>query len=258
MRALTLVLPHFCNLGMLAEHQVVWGDYQSELRAHLHVIVVDDCSPKGHQPVRKSLTLESLASLRLYRLTEKARWNWLACRNLGVSEATTEWVLLTDIDHVLPEDTLRRILVGDLDPRNVYRLSRVDAPHPWPYTLAECPPYKMHPNTWLMTRKMYDAIGGYDERLSGCYGTDGEFRDRVHDKAMAVVALPDVLIRYPREIIADASTTIYTRKNDPVNDADLLRRREARSLITNWKPLRGSFPWEPVAAVQMEATCSTS
>lgn len=258
MRALTLVLPYFCNMRMLAEHQAVWSDYPAEMRAHLHAIVVDDCSPKGHRPSRKSLTVDGLGSLRLYRLLTKARWNWLACRNLGVSEATTEWVLLTDIDHVMPAETLRRIVVGDLDPRNVYRLSRVDAPRPWPYGLAECSAYKIHPNTWLMTRTMFDKVGGYDERLSGCYGTDGEFRDRVHANAMAVVALPDVLIRYPREIIADASTTIYTRKNDPVNDADLLKRRQARALIPNWTPIRGSFPWEQVASIQQEATCSTS
>ncbi len=258
MRALTLVLPYFCNAGMLAEQQRVWADYPDELRARLHAIVVDDCSPKGHRPSRKSLTIDGLGSMRLYRLTEKARWNWLACRNLGVAEASTEWVLLTDIDHVLPAETLRRLVAGDLDPRNVYRLSRVDAPRPWPYALSACAPYKLHPNTWLMTRAMYDAIGGYDERLSGCYGTDGEFRDRVHVQAKAVVILPEVLIRYPREIIADASTTIYTRKNDPVNDADLLQRREARAQVASWKPLRGSFAWEAVASVQpSEVTCST-
>ena len=46
MRALTLVLPCFCNLGMLAEHQKVWADYPADLGAQLHAIVVDDCSPK--------------------------------------------------------------------------------------------------------------------------------------------------------------------------------------------------------------------
>src|SRR6516164_6929587 len=42
---LTLVLPYFQNRGMLAEHYRVWRDYPSDLRARLHVVVVDDCSP---------------------------------------------------------------------------------------------------------------------------------------------------------------------------------------------------------------------
>lgn len=249
MRELTLVLPHFMNLGMLAEQHRVWAAYPDELKARLHVIVVDDASPKGHRPSVKHLPNVGLASERLYRIVPpKVRWNWLACRNLGHSEATTEWVLFTDIDHVLPADTLRRLVTGDLDPDCVYRTARVDAVRPWPYALSDCTPYKPHPNTWLMTRAMYDRIGGYDERLSGCYGTDGEFRDRVYTHAKAVVSLAEPLIRYPREIVADASTdpTVYTRKNDPVNNADLEHRRQQRSAIKDWRPVRLSFPWELV------------
>lgn len=250
MTALTLVLPHFCNLGMLAEHQRVWAEYPAEVRARLHVIIVDGGSPKGARPSKKLLGLvEGLGSLRVFRITEHVRWNWLASRNLGVAQAMTDWVLLTDVDHLLPVETCQALLDATLDPSCVYRLARVDAPHPWPYTIADCPvreTKRFHPNTWLLTRTMYDAIGGYDERLAGCYGTDGEFRDRVQATARAVVLLNDVLVRYSREVIPDASTPpeVYTRKNDPVNDADLLKRREARAKIPDWTPLRGTFPWE--------------
>ncbi len=258
MRDLTLVMSHFMNLGMLAEHQKVWMSYSAKLRAKLHVIVVDDCSPHGARPTAAMMTATGLASFRLYRILKKVRWNWLAARNLGMDQATTDWVLMTDIDHVLPTETLRWILTAPLDPRDVYRLQRVDAPHQWPYTLQDCTPYKYHPDTWLMTRAMFDAVGGYDERLSGCYGTSGEFRDRVQKIAKASQHKEYVMIRYPREIIADASTTVYTRKCDPANDIDLLQRRQLRSLIPDWKPLRGTFQWEQVAAVPAheEVLCS--
>lgn len=246
-RHLTLVLPHYRNLGMLAEQQAVWMAYSPEDRARLHVIVVDDGSPKGFRPGTKALTATGLASLRLYRIVPDIRWNWLACRNLGMAEATTDWVLLTDIDHVLPRETLQRVLDGPLDDSCAYRFSRADAPHVWPYTLAECPPYKPHPNTWLMTRAMFDRIGGYDERLSGCYGTDGEFRDRVQRHTRAIVMLPDVMLRYSREVLPDASTTCFTRKNDHDNDEDLQQRRTTRDKIVDWTPLRLSFPWERIA-----------
>ncbi len=256
MRDLTLVLPHFCNLGQLAEQQRIWASYPDALRARLHVIVVDDCSPKGQRPSKKSVTVDGLGSFRIYRLLEKKRWNWLACRNLGAKLALTDWILLTDIDHGVPEETLRRLVDGPLEVRHVYRFARVDAPRPWPYRLSDCRPYKPHNDTWLLTKAMFfsEAVGGYDERLSGLYGTSGEFRDRLIRAATACVSLTDTVIRYPREIIADASTppSVYTRKGDPKNDDELAKRKAARALIPNWKPLHGLIPYEEVYASSVE------
>jgi len=257
MRDLTLVLPHFMNLGMLLEQQKVWADYPERLRSRLHVVVVDDCSPKGHRISTKNVTVEGLGSLRIYRLTEKKRWNWLACRNLGAKVATTEWLLLTDIDHVVPVETLERLLCRPLETRHAYRFKRVTAPQPWPYALSDCPEYKPHNDTWLLTRKLFfcDTVGGYDERLSGCYGTSGEFKDRVMATVRAHVVLNEVMVRYPREIIADASThpSVYTRKNDPKNDELLSALKAKRAKIADWKPLHGLIPYEQIYPRPTEA-----
>jgi hypothetical protein len=242
MRPLTFICAFYENPGMLREQQRCWRSYPDDMKAHFDAIVVDDCSPT--RPALPAVEETGIHSFRLFRTGVDVRWNWLFGRNLGVSVAGTDWVLLTDIDHVLPVETCQSLMTADLDEANVYRLSRVDAPRPSPFALAECAPYKPHPNTWLMTRNMFDRIGGYDERLSGCYGTDGEFRDRVNKASKAVVMRTEVMIRYPREIIADASTVGLTRKNDPVNDEELRRRREARALERNWRPKRLTFPWE--------------
>ena len=47
MRDLTLILPYYRNGGMLREHQRVWREYPDALKSHLHVVVVDDASPKN-------------------------------------------------------------------------------------------------------------------------------------------------------------------------------------------------------------------
>lgn len=259
MRDLTLVLPHYMNLGMFSEQQKVWANYPPVMRRRLHVVIVDDCSPEDQAPSPDAVTVEGLGSLRIYRLTEKRRWNWLACRNLGAKMATTEWLLLTDIDHVVPLATLEQVLCKKLDPLNVYRFRRVTATQPWPYTMGACTEYKAHNDSWLMTRALFfdDRVGGYDERLSGCYGTSGEFTDRLAKAARARVMLSDAIVRYPREVIADASTSpdVYTRKNDPVNDEDLRIRKEARALIVGWRPLHGLIPYREVFSTMTEATC---
>jgi len=233
MKGLTLVLPYYENPTMFVEQQRVWAAYGRKRKDSLHVVVVDDGSPA--KPARPHVMETGIASFRMYRILVDRRWNWLACRNLGASVATTQWVLFTDMDHVLPEDTFQALLGMGLDTGNVYRLSREDAPNRTPY--------KPHPNTWLMTRAMFDQIGGYDERFSGYYGTDGEFRDRVAQNAKSVVMLPQALIRYPREVIADASTTVYGRK-EPQDGEAVPRIRAERNAQPDWRPLRGTFPWE--------------
>lgn len=243
MKPITLVLPYYENPGMLRIHFEAWARFPAQLRELLHVIVVDDCSPKhpaierlsgAGAPVRGLLDL-GIASFRLFRTGVDVRWNWLFCRNLGVAEARTNWVLLTDIDHLLTGKTLGRLTGKDHDGECVYRFARVDAP--------DMTPYKPHPNSWFLTRAMFDRIGGYDERFSGFYGTDADFRERVHATAKAVEMLPAALVRYPREVIADASTTTYGRK-EPQDRANVPRIRAEREADPDPRPKRLTFPFE--------------
>lgn len=240
-RQLTLIFPYYCNPVMLKQQLDHLGALAPDVKAALHVIVVDDGSPEfgldGYVWKHPDAEVcEGLASLQVYRITVDVRWNWIAARNLAASKAPTDWMLMTDIDHLVPEATLRRIQEVKLSDRNVYRFSRVDAP--------DLTPYKPHPNSWLMTRAMFDKVGGYDERFSGFYGTDGEFRDRVKAACREIIILDQVLIRVPREVIADASTTRYERKQP--EDREGVGR--IRALIAkDPKPHRLTFPWVQIA-----------
>jgi hypothetical protein len=142
---------------------------------------------------------------------------------------------MTDMDHVMPRKTLGFILGAKLDRAKAYRMSRVDAP--------DLTAYKPHPNTWLMTRSLFDHIGGYDERFSGYYGTDGEFRRRVQDRSDEIVLLPQVMIRYPREVIPDASTTTYGRKEEQ-DKTNVRRLVNERAEEPDWTTKRLTFPYE--------------
>lgn len=242
-RMLTLVLPYYENPTMLQRQLEHLGALPEDIRAHLTLIVVDDGSPEFPADdivvgARAALPPAEggLAAFQAYRIEVDVRWNWLAARNIGVHEGPDGWFLLTDIDHLLPEATARRIIEGELNAKNTYRFSRVDAP--------DLTPYKPHPNSWLLTKKRFDAIGGYDERFSGYYGTDGEFRDRVAKNSREIVLLPEPLIRVPREVVADASTTKYGRKEQQDGEGVTRIRKE---IARQGGPTRRlSFPYHRV------------
>lgn len=225
-------MAYYENPGMLQAHYDSWRAMPGKLREHLHVVVVDDGSPKNIALPPKGLDV----AVQIYRMDKDVRWNQDACRNIGVHHAETNWVLLTDIDHMLPAHAVKTLCSNEWDTGKVYRFRRVSAP--------DNEEYKPHPNSWFMTRKMFDAIGGYDERFAGLYGTDGDFRDRVLQHA-EVVFLKEHLIRVPRQVIPDASTTTYLRKQ-PEDREGLARVRMRRDAEGVWTPKRLTFPYHRV------------
>lgn len=238
-RPWTLVLPYYENPGMLLMQLQHLEQWSPESRECLRLIVVDDGSPtKPALPVFQEWGWDKDPlpfRFQLYRIGVDVRWNWIACRNLAMAKAETEWRLMTDIDHLVPEQTADFIANGSIKARRIYRFARKD----WP-ALTD---YKPHPNSWLMTGAMFDKVGGYDERFSGYYGTDGMFRDRCIAAAEQVMMIAQPLLRVAREQVADASTTTYGRKEK--QDHEGVRRIRA-DIAQSGKltPLRGSFPWE--------------
>lgn len=237
MKNATLILPYYDNPTMLLEQIRVIGSWPEKIRNRWSLIVVDDGSPDApaseafkHIPDGELPVLTSL-----YRLTVDIPWNWIGARNRGVERCGTEFFLMTDIDHLVPAETARKLVEAYHDPKTGYRFSRVSAP--------DLSPYHPHPNSWFMTKTHFDRVGGYDERFSGGYGTDKEFMNRVTSRSRRVVILDEVLIRVGREVIPDASTTRYERKT--AKDAE--RKARVRAMIAeNPKQLRLSFPWETV------------
>jgi hypothetical protein len=250
MNRITLCLAYYENPGMLRRQLDQLMACRLWVREQVDLIVVDDGSPtrpalpvfeafvkdmvaKGYAA---SCCAEGLFAFSLYRMGVDVPWNMDACRNLAASQAKTDWLLLTDIDHLVPEKTWTKLITAALNPAAAYKFSRVNDP--------DMSPYKPHPNSWLISRALYDKAGGYDERLAGWYGTDGDFRNAVTNIA-PVYSFKEVLIRVPREVTPDASTTTLVRRS-PENAAGLDAAKIERAKIKGWRPLRNSFPWAPV------------
>lgn len=224
-KSVTFVYPYYESPEFLRIQAAGWKAYPADVRDYLSFIVVDDGSPEP-------ATVPDVAALRLFRIGVDIRWNWLAARNIGAHHASDGWLLLTDMDHVVPAGTARAVVYGQHDPSVIYLFSRRE------HTGAAAPP---HSASYLMTREMFWRVGGYDERLSGFYGTDGMFRRRCADVAPLRI-LTDVLVRH--EFQRDASTRRYARKQAEDTKLPAL----VASFPKGSKPLTLSFPYEEVTS----------
>lgn len=230
-KPVTFILPYYENPLFLAKQLYQWSRYPKELRKHLSAMIVDDGSPDNPaEKVVKAIGGYKIFPIRLFRITVDIRWNWLAARNIAMTYAPDGWCAATDMDHVIPQETAEALVWGSHDERRIYRFSRVE---------HTGKPIHSHPNSWFMTRAMFWKFGGYDEALSGHYGTDGEARRR-WVKTAPVQTLREVLIRHERD--GDSSTVRYQRK-EPID-------RRAQEMIKargkDWKPKALSFPYHEV------------
>lgn len=219
MTELSLIYPYYRNSGMLAHQYATWAAYPDDLKARIEIILVDDGSPEPALDVERPA---DLPRLRIYRHLEDRPWYQHAARNRGAWEADGEWLFVSDIDHVLPAESLRRIL----DAPRPMKFRRLDAPdlEPKMKNGQEHP----HPNTFLIPRAQYRQERGYDEALNGLYGTDGEFV-----RKLGPLPASDIpIIRYAREVIADASTATIDRDGyrDKARQRAICKEKQAKNL----------------------------
>lgn len=240
---LSLVMPFYMNRGILAAHYETWASYPDALKASIEAVIVDDGSPDGEDALGVPRP-DGLPSVRIYKVREDRPWHQHAARNLGAFEAAAPWLLITDMDHVLPADMLEpMICLCNYDV--VTTFGRVDAPDGRP-TMKNGQRHP-HPNTFLMSKDRFWRIGGYDEDLVG-YGTDGFFRTRVAASGVPVSHRCDItLVRYPREVIADASTRTLPRKDGRPADQRVRNRIIAEQKARDGRaPTVLNFEWSRV------------
>jgi hypothetical protein len=149
------------------------------------------------------------------------------------------------MDHLVPTGTIAWCIANV--ERNAHMFRRLDAPDLTPTVGKDGRTPKPHPNTFAMTRVVWDAVGGYDEDFCGFYGTDSMFRSRLNARA-GILQAPDhaYVIRVPREVVPDASTTTL--------DRDSSRRYAERAAVHARKaregrqgvPLVMNFEWQRV------------
>lgn len=242
MKHLTFVIPYYDNPGMLAHQYGLWRKYKDEQKERVDIVLVDDGSPNA--PAIDVPRPAGLPVLSIYRVKEDKPWHQHGARNLGAYVAQGPWLFMTDMDHVMPRKSLKRLL-KEQDEAIVYTFPRVDAPDLTP-TLGRDGQHKPHPNTFALHRNLYWRVGGYDEDYCGIYGTDGMFRSRLFAAAGVRHLRRAPIIRYPREVIGDASTRTLARKEG--RDPDAKRRVADRKRVEGRESSVSTlqFEWERV------------
>jgi hypothetical protein len=215
---LTYVYTYYENPQMLAEQYKLWASYPRDLKEKIEIIIVDDASPVS--PAYYVPRPEGLPKLRMYRVHKDIPWHQDGARNLGAHAAAMPWLFLCDMDHLIPERTLRGLTmwyVNGINESLYYTFSRVEM-NGRP-TLDTYGNPKYGPNILCMMRSLYWHVGGYDEDLCGWYGTDGQFKRRLNYYASRKHLNFDIpVIRVGTDTVADCNTRTYPRKG-PENDA---------------------------------------
>ena len=232
-----LCMPFFNNHGMLAQHRENWEAYPPHLKDGIEISICDDTSDIP-------ITREGVGILQhLHRISPpKVIWSQCCATNIAVWATSAPWIVLTDIDHIVTQETWDALLAFDetqaINPGMVYTFQRMN---------VDLTPYKPHPNSWLMHRGLWETCKGHDERYRGLYNQDHSFRMRLERVARGFVELPYSLVRVGRESIPDASTPrsyLANREQDKARVSAM--RGEFHRAGTFWDDTRLRAPFERI------------
>lgn len=232
MRPLTICCPYYENPSMLREHQRIWAQYPEKMRRNLTVIIADDGSPNA--PALEAVEPHDY-NLQIYRIEVNIPWNQCGARNLAMYCAPEGWCLVTDIDHVLLPDEAEKLASMKVRVGEYYVPARKRMP--------DGEDYRRHPNTYYLTKQMYWDAGGCDEDFAGWYGSDATFRRAIATVGKRVELESPSLMLYGRDVLADASTTEWGRKDSSFHSSNNpeLNKKKLRGPYKAERPLR--FPW---------------
>lgn len=116
--------------------------------------IIDDGSPVP-------INLKKIPShWSVYRVNEDIGWNNEGARNVLMETSMTEWNFLIDMDYMLLNSDLKKLIdiIPYLNKNKAYRISAA--------------PHKQSINNILITKKVFNNIGGYDKAFLGMYGND--------------------------------------------------------------------------------------
>ena len=205
MTELTVVIACY-GQPLMMRHQIERvATYSEAVQARLNYVIVDDCG-KPPMSVSDVELLDSIVkSARLFRVTQDIPWNQMGARNLGMHHSSGVCVML-DPDMLFDAATMSRMIEA---------ASKLPRGHVAKFVLRHKNTGKVDntsPNTWMLHRDDFFAVGGYDEDFAGNKGwSDVQLQD-VLQSCYKIERRPDLIADfYSTNEVPDAMVTSLDR-----------------------------------------------
>ncbi|WP_107791515.1 glycosyltransferase family A protein [Campylobacter concisus] len=131
----------------------------------MEFVIIDDGSPLKYEIPDFNL------NLRWIKINEDIKWNQSGARNLGVLSAKSDKLIITDLDHIFYEDTLKFMATYNFKEKEIYKSRRTHI-HRNGFISGN---YPSHGNVFAMSRGNFLKYFGYDEEFAGNYGYEDNF-----------------------------------------------------------------------------------
>lgn len=131
----------------------------------MEFIIIDDGQPLKYEIPDFNLNLHWI------KINEDIKWNQSGARNLGVLSAKSDKLIITDLDHIFYEDTLKFMATYNFKEKEIYKSRRTHI-HRNGFIAGN---YPGAGNIYVMSRGDFLKYFGYDEEFAGNYGYEDDF-----------------------------------------------------------------------------------
>ncbi len=186
MNKITIYFPYYNQPQELKNQLDRISNYSKNIRNKISIFIVDDGSQKTVLSIIEKKHLDKL-DIILWRINIDIKWNMAEANNLAFREIKTNYVIRTDIDHFFDENNLTNLLNKNLDfDKNYYKFNRITTTNKHKYP---------HQNTYIISKKNYWKVKGYNESFSGNYGHDDLMFMKQLNKFISPILLKDIYIK---------------------------------------------------------------
>ena len=154
----------YYNQDKMLDKQIEnWNSYSDDIRDQVKFILVDDCSMQNS--TEGFDFSECGVDLDVYRVLDDVYFNVPGAVNLGADKTETEWFIKQDMDTIIPEETMSKLLeLIESDPeKTIYKFYRTNGTE---ISNAN----KITPGQFMIRKNDFWSIGAWDEDFCEDYG----------------------------------------------------------------------------------------